>query len=161
MRRAVTDPRFLISGAFLLVLFFLAVFGPMVAPYPDNPNAAQQLKPPGGGHLLGTDEFGRDILTRIILGARLTMVVSFGSVAIAAFVGTAMGLAAGYFGGWVELALMRAVDAMLSFPPFVLAIFVLTFLGPTLENLIFTMGVLFIPRYARVAHVVTLAAKEK
>ena len=161
MRRVIADPRFLISGSFLLVLFFLAVFGPMVAPYPDDRvDAAQQLKPPGGGYLLGTDEFGRDILTRIILGARLTMLVSFGSVAFAAFVGTAMGLVAGYFGGWAELALMRAVDAMLSFPPFVLAIFVLTFLGPRLENLIFTMGILFIPRYARVAHVVTLGAKE-
>jgi peptide/nickel transport system permease protein len=162
MGRAIRDPRFIVSGVFLLLLFFLAILGPMVAPYPDDRvNAAQQLKPPGGGYLLGTDEFGRDILTRIILGARLTMLVSFGSVAIAALVGTAMGLAAGYFGGWVELGLMRAVDAMLSFPPFVLAIFVLTFLGPRLENLIFTMGILFIPRYARVAHVVTLAAKEK
>ena len=162
MRRVVSDPRFIVSGLFLLLLFFLAVFGPMVAPYPeDRVNAEQQLKPPGGGYLLGTDEFGRDILTRIILGARLTMLVSFGSVAIAAVSGTAIGLVAGYFGGKIEMALMRAVDAMLSFPPFVLAIFVLTFMGPKLENLILTIGILFIPRYARVAHVVTLAAKER
>lgn len=162
MARVVADRRFVVSGLFLLVLFFLAIFGPMVAPYPDDPvNATQQLKPPGGGYLLGTDEFGRDILTRIILGARLTMLVSLGSVAIAALAGTALGLVGGYFGGWIELMLMRAVDAMLSFPPFVLAIFVLTFLGPNLENLIVTIGILFIPRYARIAHVVTLAAKEK
>jgi ABC-type dipeptide/oligopeptide/nickel transport system permease subunit len=162
VRRVVSDPRFIVSGLFLLVLFFLAVFGPMVAPFPeDRVNAEQQLKPPGGGYLLGTDEFGRDILTRIILGARLTMLVSFGSVAIAAISGTAIGLVAGYFGGRTETALMRAVDAMLSFPPFVLAIFVLTFMGPRLENLILTIGILFIPRYARVAHVVTLAAKER
>lgn len=162
MARIVADPRFVASGLFLLVLLFLALFGPAVAPYPDDRvDATQQLKPPGAGYVLGTDEFGRDILTRIILGARLTMLVSLGSVAIAALIGTAMGLVGGYFGGWVELATMRAVDAMLSFPPFVLAIFVLTFLGPRLENLILTIGILFIPRYARVAHVVTLAAKEK
>ena len=123
MRRVVSDPRFVVSGVFLLLLFLLALFGPLVAPYPDDRvDAAQQLKPPAAGYLLGTDEFGRDILTRIILGARLTMLVSLGSVAIAALAGTAMGLFAGYFGGWTENLLMRAVDAMLSFPPFVLAI---------------------------------------
>ena len=162
MSRLIRDPRFLVSGAFLVVLLAVALLNTAVAPYPaDLVDASQQLKPPGPGHVLGTDEFGRDILTRLILGTRLTMLVSLGSVILAAALGTFVGVAAGYFGKWTELLLMRLVDAIVSFPPLLLAIFVITFLGPTLENLVVTIGVLFMPRYARVAHVVTLAAKER
>lgn len=162
MRQLLRDPRFIVSGAFLALLIFVSLFGPQVAPYPaDLVDATQQLKGPQPGHVLGTDEFGRDILTRLILGTRLTMLVSLGSVIVATIVGTALGVLAGYFRRWTELLSMRVVDVIVSFPPLLLAVFVITFLGPTLENLIITIGVLFVPRYARVAHVVTLAAKER
>jgi peptide/nickel transport system permease protein len=162
MRRLLRDPRFVLCGAYLIALVFVAFFGQAIAPYPaDLVDASQQLKGPGPGHILGTDEFGRDILTRILLGARLTMLVSVGSVVIAALSGTGLGVLAGYFGRWAELVSMRLVDAVVSFPPLLLAIFVINFLGPTLPNLIVTIGVLFMPRYARVAHVVTLASKER
>lgn len=161
MSRLLRDPRFIAAGPFLLALLLVAVLGPYIAPYPDDlMNTADRLKGPEAGHLLGTDEFGRDILTRILLGARLTMLVGLGSVAIASVVGTTLGIVAGYYAGWTELLLMRVVDAVLSFPPFLLAIFVITFLGPKLENLILTIGILFMPRYARVAHVVASAARE-
>lgn len=155
------DVRFVAAAPLLVVLAFVALFGPAVAPYPDDlVDVANRLQGPSTGHVLGTDEFGRDIFTRILLGARLTMLVGLGSVAIASLLGTSLGMLAGYYGGWVELALMRVVDAVLSFPPFLLAIFVIAFLGPKLENLIITIGILFMPRYARVAHVVAAAARD-
>lgn len=160
--RLLRDGRFAVGGAYLAVICIVALLGSLIVPYPgDLVNSAQQLLPPGPGHLLGTDEFGRDILTRVMLGARLTILVSLSSVAIAVIAGTAIGVAAGYLGGTVELVAMRLVDAILSFHPFLLAIFVVTFLGPRVENLIITIGLLYVPQYARITHVVTLAAKQQ
>jgi peptide/nickel transport system permease protein len=161
-RRLARDGRFVLAGTYLALICLVAVFGSLIVPYPaDLVNPSQQLRPPGAGHLLGTDEFGRDILTRVMLGARLTILVSLSSVAIAVAGGTLLGVTAGYLGGIVEMVAMRLVDAILSFHPFLLAIFVVTFLGPKVENLIVTIGILYIPQYARITHVVTLAAKQQ
>jgi len=160
--RLVRDGRFVLAGLYLAVICLVASLGSLIVPYPaDLVNSAHQLRPPGAGHLLGTDEFGRDILTRVMLGARLTILVSLSSVAIAVAGGTMLGVTAGYLGGIAELVAMRLVDAILSFHPFLLAIFVVTFLGPRVENLIITIGILYIPQYARITHVVTLAAKQQ
>lgn len=160
--RLMRDSRFVLPAMYLALVTLVAIFGPLVVPYPaDLVNSKEQLLPPGVGHVLGTDEFGRDILTRVMLGARLTMLVSLSSVAIAVTAGTIIGVTAGYFGGIAELVAMRFVDAILSFHPFLLAIFVVTFLGPRVENLIITIGILYIPQFARITHVVTLAAKEQ
>lgn len=161
LHRMRQDKRVWICAGTLLLFLMAAIFAPVLAPHTyDRMNPALRFAGSSAKHLLGADEFGRDILSRLIWGARMTMTVSLGSVAIAAVGGVILGLLAGYHGGWVENTVMRLVDAILCFPPIVLAIFVVTFVGPQLSNLVLIMGVLYIPRFARVVHGVTLAARE-
>lgn len=162
VKRLVRDKRFWICGLFLALLVVAALFGPQLAPHaPNRMSPALRLKPPSLSHLMGTDEFGRDVLSRLISGTRLTLIVSLFSVAIAAVGGTLLGMLAGYKRGPVEMVIMRLIDLILSFPSILLALFVVTFLGPEMRNVIMTIGVLYIPRFARVMHGVTLAAREQ
>lgn len=161
MKRLLRDSRFWVCGLFILFIVVVAIAAPLLAPHaPEEMSAPNRLKPPSDQFWLGTDEFGRDILSRLMHGARLSLVVGVASVAIASTLGTAVGLYAGYKGGNTEMVIMRFVDAILAFPSMLIALFVVTFLGPDLRNVILTIGVLYIPRYARVVHGVTLAAKE-
>lgn len=161
MKRLVRDKRFWVCGLFLLLLVVLAFFGPALAPHsPDSMSAEHRLSAPGSPYLLGADEFGRDILSRIIAGARLTLIVSLASVTVAAVGGTVLGMLAGYQGGATEMVIMRVIDLVVSFPTILLALFVVVFLGPELQNVVLTIGVLYIPRFARVMHGVTLSAKQ-
>jgi len=138
-----------------------ALAAPLIAGHhPDEINPAARAVLPSKVHPLGTDEYGRDIASRLVYGARISMLVSISSVAIALSVGAALGMSAGYFGGMLELVLMRLVDGLLSFPPILLALFVITFLGPSLINVILVIGLLYIPRFARVAHGATLSVRE-
>ena len=135
-------PLFIIFGIFTLV----AVFAPLVAPFdPDVQNLLARLKPPGseiGGklYLLGTDQLGRDLLSRIIYGARISLFVALLSVVVSTLVGTWLGLMAGYYRGAVEVVIMRIVDIVLSIPPLLLAIITVAVLGPGLKNLILVLG---------------------
>jgi peptide/nickel transport system permease protein len=124
-------------------------------------DASSRLQGPGGHYLLGTDEFGRDILSRLIHGARLSLFVSLSSVMIASTLGSALGLTVAYSGGKAELLGMRLIDAVLSFPPILLALFVVVFIGPELRNVILTISVLYMPRFGRVVHGVTLSIKQE
>ena len=154
------DGRFWISAPFVVGLLVVAILAPLVAPHsPDAMSAAKRFQGSSREFPLGTDEFGRDILSRLIYGARLSLLVSVASVAIAATLGTVMGTVAGFRGGVTDLGIMRVVDAILSFPAIVLAIFVVVFIGPELQNLILTIGILYLPRFARIVHGVTLLAK--
>lgn len=152
-------PLYLIFAVFT----FVAVLAPQVAPFdPLEQDLFARLKPPGttaGGnlYLLGTDELGRDLLSRIIYGARVSMMVALLSVTVSMITGTAMGLAAGYFRGWVEVVLMRLVDIFLSIPAILLAIIAVAVLGPGLQNLVIVLGFTRWPRYARVAYGQTLS----
>jgi ABC-type dipeptide/oligopeptide/nickel transport system permease subunit len=138
-----------------------ALLAPAVSRYdPDAIDPAVRAAGPSRLHLLGTDEFGRDIVSRLAHGARISILVSVVSVAIALSAGTVIGMAAGYLGGVPELILMRFIDGLLSFPPILLALFVITFLGPSLVNVILVIGLLYIPRFARIAHGATLAVRE-
>jgi peptide/nickel transport system permease protein len=138
-----------------------ALAAPVIARHdPDEINPAVRATPPSRLHPLGTDEYGRDITSRLVYGARISMLVSAASVAIALSAGTAVGMSAGYFGGALELLLMRLVDGLLSFPPILLALFVITFLGPSLLNVILVIGLLYVPRFARIAHGATLSVRE-
>lgn len=128
-------------------------------PYSLNPRA--KVQPPSLAHLLGTDEFGRDILSRLAHGARITLLVAIASVILAAVGGTLLGTIAAYAGRGLEALIMRTMDGMLCFPPILLGIFVVTFLGPSLTNLILVIGVLYIPRFTRVVHSSTLAIREQ
>jgi peptide/nickel transport system permease protein len=144
--------RILIGAGILTLLVVIAVAAPLIAPYdPLLPNPARSLAPPSTAHPLGNDEFGRDVLSRLIFGARISIKVSMVSIALALSVGTLAGLLAGYFGGLVDWIVMRTADVVLSVPPVLLAIGVVAILGPSLPNLILTVAVLYAPRFARVA----------
>lgn len=151
----------MVPGVIVLVVASAALAAPLIAGHdPDAIDPASRVVLPSRVYPLGTDEYGRDIMSRLVHGARISMVVSGASIAIALSAGTAMGTAAGYFGGTLELVLMRLVDGLLSFPPILLALFVITFLGPSLVNVILVIGLLFIPRFARIAHGATLSVRE-
>jgi len=151
-------PLYLIFAIFTLV----ALLAPLIAPFdPLEQDLFARLKPPGtvaGGniYLLGTDELGRDLLSRIIYGARISMMVALLSVSVSMISGTAIGLVAGYFRGPAEIILMRLVDIFLSIPAILLAIITVAVLGPGLQNLVIVLGFTRWPRYARVAYGQTL-----
>jgi peptide/nickel transport system permease protein len=140
----------------------LALAAPWIAPR--NP-VAQDLylgaTPPSLAHPLGTDELGRDVLSRVIHGARISLTVGLSAVAIALGLGTFIGLTAGYYGGAVDLMLMRLVDLMLALPSVLLAVVVVAVLGPSLENAMLAVGIVIVPQYARLARATALAIKEE
>jgi peptide/nickel transport system permease protein len=151
----------LAAAPVVALLLAVAVAAPLVAPQDPNAlNPRAKAAPPGVGHLLGTDEFGRDIWSRLVYGARITLTVGLASVALAAVAGIVLGTAPAYGGGGLEAVVMRAMDGLLCFPPILLGIFVVTFLGPSLPHLILVIGVLYIPRFTRVVHATTLAIRD-
>lgn len=117
--------------------------------------------PPGGAHPLGTDEFGRDILARLVYGARASLEVALGSVVVAAAVGTTVGVVGGYFAGWWETVTMRSMDVILCFPPILLAMLVVGLLGAGVAHLILIIGFLYVPQFGRLAFAQTLAVRER
>ncbi|MBM3601274.1 MAG: ABC transporter permease [Alphaproteobacteria bacterium] len=151
-------PFLVIFGGFVL----LALFAPLIAPNdPNSQNLLARLRPPGTTargifYALGTDEVGRDLLSRLIYGARVSLLVAFLSVLVSTVLGTTLGMIAGYYRGWVEVIIMRLVDIVLSIPAILLAIITVAVLGPGLQNLILVLGFTRWPRYARVAYGQTL-----
>lgn len=145
--------RLALCGAAVLALFaVVALLAPWLAPYsPTAQNLPASLQPPGPAHLLGTDEFGRDILSRIIFGARFSLPVGIFSVAIALAGGGLLGMLAGYYGGRLDNLIMRVMDVMLALPTILLAIVIVTALGPGLTNVMVAVGISLIPHFARVA----------
>ena len=134
------------------VMVFIAVFAPLLAPY--DPTAVNPvgafLKPGVDGHLLGTDNVGRDLLSRILYGARVSLLVAFGGTVVAGIIGIILGLIAGYFGGIVDSVIMRIMDGMLAFPYILLAIILMTVLGSGIFNVILAIGIGNVPSFARV-----------
>lgn len=120
---------------------------------PSAQDIVDKLKPVGTpGHMLGTDQFGRDIISRLAYGARVEFAISLGTTAVAMLIGTLLGLVGGFYGRWAETLTMRSVDVILAFPPIVLALLVVTIYGPGIVTLIFVMGLLFAPAYARLTY---------
>lgn len=151
----------LVAGPAVGLLLLAAALAPLLAPADPNAlNPRAKAQPPSFAHVLGTDEFGRDLWSRLLRGARITLLVGLSSVALAATLGTLLGSAAAYARGPAETAVMRVMDGLLCFPPILLGIFVVTFLGPSLRNLILVIGVLYVPRFTRVVHASTLAVRE-
>ena len=144
----------------MFLLLILAVVGPYVAPYPaeafDYDNI---LSGPSAKHLFGTDQFGRDILSRIMAGAPLTLGVALSSVVVGAAIGTVLGLFAGYYGGWIEMLVMRGADVLFSFPDILLAIAIVACLGPGIVNVFIAVAVFTVPSFARIMRSATLAVK--
>ncbi len=131
----------------------LALFDPTIQ------SARDRLTPPDGTHLLGRDSFGRDVWSRIIYGARVSLMVGLGSILIGGSLGMLMGLVAGFLGGAVENTLMRAVDVLMAFPSLIMGLMVLAVLGGGLTNMVLAIGIVLSPTFARVAHGATLAIK--
>jgi peptide/nickel transport system permease protein len=151
-------PATLVCGAILLlVIIGLAAAAPWIAPYPyDEMSIMARLKPPSGAHWFGTDEFGRDVLTRVLIGARATLYMGFGATAFSLLIGVPLGLVAGYARGRVDEAIMRTADVLLSFPPILLGLLVLAVTTPALWKAIVAVGVVYIPPMVRIARSATL-----
>ena len=155
--------RLALVGCFLLAGVLLAAVGaPVLAPYsPLDQDLYNRVKPPSLAHPFGTDDFGRDILSRVIHGSRISLRIGVVAVGLALLVGTAIGLSAGYWGGWLDQVLMRAMDLMLAFPSILLAIAIVAILGPGLENAMLAVGIVAVPQYARLVRASTLSIREK
>jgi peptide/nickel transport system permease protein len=143
------------------ILLLVAAFAPWIAPHdPFVQNLGNRLKPPGTpGYLLGTDDFGRDILSRIIYGSRITLYIIALVAVTAPVLGLLIGTVAGYFGGWVDAVLMRLTDIFLAFPRLILALALVAVLGPGIENAVLAIALTAWPPYARVARAETLTVR--
>jgi peptide/nickel transport system permease protein len=145
----------------ILLLIFVALFADVLAPYPyQKQNLSHMFETPSKTFLLGTDEFGRDILSRLIYGARISLQVGFIAVGIALIVGGMLGAVAGFYGGWIDNGIMRVMDVLLSIPQTLLAIAIAAALGPGLFNLMIAVGIASVPTYARIVRGSVLSIRE-
>jgi peptide/nickel transport system permease protein len=146
----------------VLILVFVAVFAPLLAPYKyDEVNYKVSLHPPSAKYPLGTDLLGRDILSRIIYGSRVSLEVGILAVAISVLIGVTLGLISGYMGGWVDVIIMRMVDITYSFPFLLFAIAIMTILGPGMINVFIAIGIINWAWFARITRGSVLAAKQQ
>ena len=150
-------------GWIIVVLYVIfAAIGPYIAPYdPYAQDLSLSFQSPSWTHLMGCDDYGRDLLSRILWGARISFLIQFGSVSIALILGVTLGAVAAYVGGFVEGAIMRVMDVMLAFPSMLLALVVVSIVGPSLLTLIFSVGVTSVPTFARVAHSAVMSIKQE
>ena len=152
----------MVALVFLIFVVVVAVAAPLVSPYnPAHINLSAVNKGPSAAHWLGTDEDGRDILSRLIYGARVSMRVSGVVVLLAAGTALPIGVAAGFFGRWIDSALMRLMDALFTFSPLMLALAIAALLGPSLTNASVAIAIPFVPGFARVVRAETLAVREE
>ncbi|HSF34288.1 MAG TPA: ABC transporter permease [Candidatus Tectomicrobia bacterium] len=149
------------GGMLVLILILCAVLAHWIAPYPyDETNVRQRLKPPSAQYYLGTDNLGRDVFSRIVYGARISVTVGFGAVGLSILLATILGVTSGYFGGKVDVSVQRLVDAAMAFPPLVILLSIMAVLGPGLLNVILVLGIVPSANRSRVIRSATLAAKE-
>jgi peptide/nickel transport system permease protein len=152
-----------VAGAIIvLACIVVAIFAPLLAPYPmEEIHSKWRLYPPNEYFLLGTDEFGRDVLSRIIFGSRISLEVGLISVSLALLLGSALGLIAGFYGGATDNVIMRAMDVLFAFPAILLAIAIMAMLGPSITNAMTAIGIVYAPSFARLARASVLSLKEK
>jgi len=161
LRTFLSNRTSLIGACISAAILFVVILSPWISPYdPIRQNVYYRLTPPERSHLLGTDEYGRDVLSRVLTGARISFLVGMISVILGMVIGTGMGMLAGYAGGKVETAIMRILDILMSFPDEVFGVMVMIVLGSGMQNVIIVITVLMIPRFARLGHAPTLALKE-
>lgn len=159
-RRHVTRMGLYLSAAYLIGLLILSVLAPWIAPYsPTHQDLDAVLMPASSQHLLGADDLGRDVFSRLIFGAPLSLFGSILAVSVACLIGLPFGLIAGFTGGWIDIVISRAIDTMLSFPAIVLAIGVTGVLGVGLTNSMIAIGIVFSPTIARLARGQTLIGR--
>jgi peptide/nickel transport system permease protein len=160
--KARSNPTTMVGLMICLGILLAAVLAPWLAPFdPADQNIIDRLQPPGGEYLLGTDQFGRDILSRLMWGARISLSVSLSAIAIAMLIGGAIGMVSGYVGGRFDLFVMQVMDVLLSFPSLILGLIVVALLGPDLVNLIVAIALTAIAPFARIARAPTMALKDR
>jgi peptide/nickel transport system permease protein len=162
LTRLVRHPLGLFGAIIVLLLIFVALFGSTIAPY--DPNAidfSNRFSPPTIEHFFGTDDFGRDIFSRVLYGARISLLVGVIAVGIAATLGTTLGLLAGYTNRVVDEVIMRAIDVLFAFPAILLAIAVLAILGKGVDNAMIAIGLVYTPIFARIARSAVLSVKNE
>ncbi|MGY1608834.1 MULTISPECIES: ABC transporter permease [unclassified Geodermatophilus] len=156
------NPTAAVSAVVLVVIVLVAVFDETLAPDgPNDQDPSRQLQPPSWEHPFGTDEFGRDVFSRVVLGAGTSLRVGFLSVAFALVVGTVIGLLAGYHGRWVDDTLMRIMDVLFAFPAVLLAIAIVAIRGAGPANAILAIGIVYVPIFARVTRASVLGVREE
>lgn len=157
LRRSVN---IMLGATILAIMIFLALFASNITPYnPELITPALRLRPPDALYIFGTDDFGRDVFTRIAYGARLSLLVGVISVSIAATAGVTLGITAGFYGGRLDALIMRLIDVMMAFPGILLALVIVAVLGRSLSNVMIAVGISAIPMYARMARGTTLSLK--
>lgn len=155
------SPAFIAGVAILAVWVLLALLAPAAAPHDPLATVSGAREAPSSEFWFGTDRLGRDVFSRVVHGARVSLVLGFISVAIGAALGSALGLVSGYYRGAIDTVLMRVVDAMLAFPGILLALVVIAALGPSIANVMVAVGVSTIPRYARLVRSTVLTVREE
>ena len=156
-----SHPLALLGAAIVVGLILVAILAPVLSPYdPLAQSLDDRLRPPSLQHPFGTDDFGRDVLSRIIHGSRISLRIGLISISIALTVGTTLGLVAGYRGGIADTLTMRLVDLMLAFPSILLAIFIVAIRGPGIDNVMIAVSIVMIPQYARLVRASVLSIRE-
>ena len=162
LRALLTHRLALVGLAVLALLVLAAVLGQVLAPYDENEvDVLGRLQGPSAAHPFGTDELGRDVLSRVLVAARISLLVALVSVAIALVVGVALGLVAGFYGRWIDDVVMRVMDMLFAFPAILLAIAILAVLGPGVVNVMIAIGIVYTPIFARITRASVLSVREE
>lgn len=161
MKKYFKNKNFCVGFLLVSLLVLMALLSLVYTPYPPNEmDTANTLAAPSAAHLLGTDNFGRDILSRVMEGSQAAFLVGFGAVAIGMVLGVVLGALAGYFGGWIDEIVMRLVDTKMAFPGVILALVLITVFGSGMGNLILALGLMAIPRFCRITRSGFMREKE-
>ena len=155
------DKKALVGAVILAVFVVAAILGPLIAPYDPNAMDYDFLAPPSWQHPLGTDDLGRDLLSRIMVGAQISLFVGVSTVAIALVAGVTLGVLAGYMGGWVDHIIMRYIDLQWAFPNFIIAVYLVAVFGTGLSNVIVAISLAFVDDFARIARGMVLSVKQE
>ena len=160
-KRLLKNKAAVVGGIIIIFFVIVALLGPLlVKTDPNQHDFLNKLQPPSKEHWFGTDNFGRDIFSRIVHGAKLTLIVGFLSVAVGGIIGVLVGIISGYYGGWVDTISMRIVDVLLAFPGILLALAIVSVLGGSIRNVILAVGIFSIPAFARIVRGSTLQVKK-
>jgi peptide/nickel transport system permease protein len=161
-KTATANASMIVGVVLFLAVVVIAIFAPVFATHdPLDQDLLARLVPPTYSHWLGTDAFGRDIWSRIVYGARISLVIGLVAVGLAMIVGTSLGIVSGYLGGWVDQAISQGTNILLAFPSLILGLMVVAFLGPSIPNLIAAISLATIPQFIRVARAPTMALRER
>ncbi|MFB4167888.1 nickel transporter permease [Virgibacillus sp. JSM 102003] len=160
--RIVKSKTSLIGLCIILILIITAIFAPLIATHSptDYASLTDRYQPPSSEHILGTDELGRDIFSRIVFGSRISIQIGVIAVGISMIIGVLLGGIAGYFGKWIDQVIMRIIDILMAFPSILLAIALVAVLGPNLRNAMIAVGIVGIPQFARIVRSAVLSVKE-